>query len=294
MQVGRVDQRAVDVDQRRHAAAGVDPPGHVTAPSASQAPDRVPAAGCPAPAAPDPAHWAAWAARGSAATDRAAPASAARPAAEAWTTLAWRLTTRAAVPRNHGIPQRRVGAGRSAGPNLPLRSDLVDSALDLVGGVVDALLEIALGLVALALGLEIGIVLELTRLLLGGALHLIDVLAHVLYLLPACIIRSLGPCPRRGRTKRQTPNPPAISRARPAARAARAPAGNVRKRSRPGCPRTSPRPHGSRATPAGQRSRSRRASTGSPPPPRSCRRSGRCSPSSARPAAPFRRRARNR
>src|SRR6476620_8860825 len=122
MQVGRVDQRAVDVDQRRHAAAGVDPPGHVTAPSASQAPDRV-------PAAPDPAHWAAWAARGSAATDRAAPASAARPAAEAWTTLAWRLTTRAAVPRNHGIPQRRVGAGRSAGPNLPLRSDLVASAL---------------------------------------------------------------------------------------------------------------------------------------------------------------------
>src|SRR6476660_4756270 len=62
----------------------------------------------------------------------------------------------------------------------PLRSDLVDSALDLVGGVVHALLEIALGLVALALGLEIGIVLELTRLLLGGALHLIDVLAHVL------------------------------------------------------------------------------------------------------------------
>src|SRR6478752_7047744 len=62
----------------------------------------------------------------------------------------------------------------------PLRSDLVDSALDLVGGVVHALLEIALGLVALALGLEIGIVRELTRLLLGGALHLIDVLTHVL------------------------------------------------------------------------------------------------------------------
>src|SRR6476659_2658762 len=62
----------------------------------------------------------------------------------------------------------------------PLRRDLVDSALDLVGGVVHALLEIALGLVALALGLEIGIVRELTRLLLGGALHLIDVLTHVL------------------------------------------------------------------------------------------------------------------
>src|SRR5437868_15533556 len=98
MQVGRVDQRAVDVDQRRHAVAGTDASGHVTVPSASQAPDRVPAAGCPGLVEPDPAHWAVSAARGAAATDRAAPAAAARPAAEAWTTPAWRLTTRAAVP----------------------------------------------------------------------------------------------------------------------------------------------------------------------------------------------------
>src|SRR6478752_4876873 len=97
----------------------------------------------------------------------------------------------------------------------PLRSDLVDSALDLVGGVVHALLEIALRPVALALGLELGIVLELTRLLLGGALHLIDVLAHVLVPPPGCIIRSWGPCPQPGQTKRPTPNAPAIWRVCP-------------------------------------------------------------------------------
>src|SRR4029078_12833956 len=97
----------------------------------------------------------------------------ARLAARLWPLLPCGGTAGAALPRNHA-PERRVGAGRSAGPNLPLRSDLVDSALDLVGGGVHALLEIALGLVALALGLELGIVLELTRLLLGGALHLID------------------------------------------------------------------------------------------------------------------------
>src|SRR5689334_6564481 len=116
MQVGRVDQRAVDVDQRRHAVSGADTFGHVTIPSASQALDRVPAAGCPASVAPDPAHWAVWAARGSAATDRAAPASAVRPAAEAWTTLAWRLTTRAAVPRNHGVRRDELGPALRPAP----------------------------------------------------------------------------------------------------------------------------------------------------------------------------------
>src|SRR5947209_4662758 len=129
MQVGRVDQRAVDVDQRRHAVSGADAFRHVTVPSASQAPDRVPAAGCPASVARDPAHWAVWAARGSAATDRAAPASAARPAAEAWTTLAWRLTTRAAVPRNHGVRRDELGPALRPAPICRLRSHLVDSAL---------------------------------------------------------------------------------------------------------------------------------------------------------------------
>src|SRR6476659_5789803 len=117
MQVGGVDQRAVDVDQRRRSLAGVDALGHVSGPSASQAQDRVPAPECLATVAQDPAQWAAWAARGSAATDPAAPASAARPAAEARTTLAWQPTTRAGEPRNPR-PPRRVGAGRSAGPNL--------------------------------------------------------------------------------------------------------------------------------------------------------------------------------
>ena len=87
MQVRGVDQRAIDIDQRRHAADRVDARGHVTLPPSSQEPARAPVAGCPAQAASDPAHRAAWAARGSAATDPAAPAWAARPAAAAWTTL---------------------------------------------------------------------------------------------------------------------------------------------------------------------------------------------------------------
>src|SRR6476469_154316 len=199
MQVGRVDQRAIDIDQRRRTVAAVDARRHVTVPSSSRAPDPVPAAGCPARAAPDPAHWAAWAARGPAAKEPAAPASAALPAAAAWTTLlAWRLTTRAGGPRNRGR-QRRVGAGRNGRPQAPpLRSDLVDSALDLLGGVVHALLEIALGLVALALGLELWIVLELARLLLGGALHVIDLLTHVLVPPPGMHHSVMGSMPAGG------------------------------------------------------------------------------------------------
>src|SRR5436190_9805686 len=89
---------------------------------------------------------------------------------------------------------RPLGRPQSA----PLRSDLVDSVLDLVGGVVDALLDIALGPVALALGLELGIVLQLTRLLLGGALHLIDVLAHVVEPPPGMNHSVMGSMPAAG------------------------------------------------------------------------------------------------